>query len=241
MIKSIFRQLLAITCGSLLVTQSMLGHAETLQPGQLLTFVLTENKPGGETAQKTYFDNALPLAQAAGMRELTTFKIEQVVFGDGNPLGSGLYLWPNKLAAQQTRNDPRYLQELKPLRPQVWNQLQSIDMQIPQVLELTLDRTKPHSIALLWLKDKAAYNKYYQGTQALRDKLGTKTLFALPSGRYDKLTEGEITPPDLVVLLQWNSVADFAGYSTSSEFQANHHHFKQGIEKMELYRLGFWN
>jgi hypothetical protein len=175
------------------------------------------------------------------MRELTTFKVEQVVFGAGQPLGSGLYSWPSKLAAQQTRNDPLYLQESKPLRAQIWTQLQSIDMPITQTLELRLDKTKPHSIALLWLKDKAAYARYYQGTQALRDKLGTKTLFALPSVRYDKLTEGEITPPDLVVLLQWNSVADFEGYSTASEFQANHHHFKQGIEKMELYRLGFWH
>lgn len=239
--KSFIRQLTAIICGGLFTTQSFISHAETLQPGQVLTFVLSENRPGGEAAQKIYFDNAFPLAQAAGMRELTTFKVEQVVFGDGKPLGSGLYIWPNEAAAKQTRNDPRYVNEFKPLRTQVWNQLQAIDMPIKNALDITLDKTKPHSIALLWLKDKAAYKKYHQGTQALRDRLGAKTLIKLPGVRYDKLTEGEITPPDLVVLLQWNSVADFEGYSTSSEFRANSDKFTQGVEKMELYRLGFWD
>lgn len=238
---SFLRYTTRIASASALVALALMSHAETLQPGQLLTFVLSENKPGGEVVQKTYFDNAFPLAQAAGMRELSTFKVEQVYFGDGKPLGSGLYLWPNKTAAAQTRNNPKYLNDFKPLRRQVWNQLQSIDMEITSSLEINLDRTKPHTVALVWLKDKAAYDSYYQGTQALRDRMGVKTLLKLPGVRYDKLTEGEINPPDLVVLLQWNSRADIDSYAKALEFQANHEQFKQGIASMEWYRLGFWN
>lgn len=239
--KSIFRQLAVIAWSGLLITQPLVCSAEILQPGQLLTFVLSENKPGGEAVQKTYFDNAFPLAQTAGMKELSTFKVEQVYLGDGAPLGSGLYLWPSKEAASSMRNNPTYVKEFKPLRPQAWTQLQSIDMAIKAQQVIALDKTKPHTIALIWLKDQAAYDNYYQSTQALRDRLGVKTLIKLPGVRYDKLTEGEITPPDLVVLLQWNSVADIEGYSQSREFQANHETFRQGVAKMDFYRLGFWN
>lgn len=239
--KSIVRTLSLIACNGLLLINPAAINAETLQPGQLLTFVLSENKPGGEAVQKVYFDNAFPLAQSAGMKELTTFKAEQAMVGDGKPLGSGLYSWPDTTAAQQTRDNPKYIKEFKPLRAQAWNQLQSIDMEIKTPLELTIAKTKAYSIALIWLKNKSAYEKYYQGTQGLREKLGAKTLLKLPGVRYDKLTEGEITPPDLVVLLQWNSAADFASYSTAPEFQANHKHFEQGVGKMELYRLGFWD
>ncbi|PUA28345.1 MAG: hypothetical protein B0W54_17950 [Cellvibrio sp. 79] len=239
--KSIVRKLSLIACSGLLLINIGAANAETLEPGQLLTFVLSENKPGGEAIQKIYFDNAFPLAQAAGMKELTTFKIDQVVFGEGNPQGAGLYSWPHKAAAQRTRNNPKYLKKFKPLRPQIWNQLQSIDMKVKCPLDLTLDKTKSYSIALIWLNDRDAYNNYYRGTQALRDKLGAKTLFKLPGVRYEKLTEGEITPPDLVLLVQWNSAADLGYYSAAPEFQANHHYFEQGVKKMELYQLGFWN
>lgn len=239
--KLIFRQLAVIACSGLLIAQPLVCSAETLQPGQLLTFVLSENKPGGEAVQKTYFDNAFPRAQAAGMTELSTLKVEQVYFGDGKPLGSGLYLWPSKAAANATRTNPKYVKEFKPLRSQAWTQLQSIDMAINTPLAIALDKTKPHTIALIWLKNKTAYDHYYRSTQGLRDKLGVKTLLKLPGVRYDKLTEGEITPPDLVVLLQWNSIADIEGYLQAPEFQANHENFTQGVAKMDFYRLGFWN
>lgn len=73
--------------------------AHDLKAGERLTFVLSENKPGGEEALKTYFSKAFPLAQEAGMRELTTFKVEKNLMGDAKPEGSGLYLWPSKAAA----------------------------------------------------------------------------------------------------------------------------------------------
>lgn len=234
--KSIIRQL---GIASLLIC-SYCAEAELIKPGQRLTFVLSENKPHAEEVRQRYFAYAFPTAQAAGMKELSTFKPLKVI-GEDNPDGSGIYVWPNKEAADSTRNNPVYIKDYKPLRAKAWNQLQSIDMEIKTPLEIILDKSKTYSIALIWLKDKSAYNQYYQGTQALRDKLGTKTLFKLPGVRYDKLTEGEIAPPDLVVLLQWNSAADLANYSTAPEFQANHQYFEQGVKKMALYQLGFWD
>lgn len=236
----ICRHLATFVCSSLLLLQSAAGQAETLQPGQRLTFVLSENKPNADEVRQKYFSYAFPKAQAVGMKEITTFKPAKLI-GTGNPDGSGLYLWPSKTAADATRNDPVYIKDYKPLRSDAWKQLQSIDMEITAPLDINLDKTKPHTIALLWLKDQKAYNQYYEGTQALRDKLGAKTLLKLPGIRYDKLTEGEIVPPDLVVLLQWNTEADIEGYTKSADFQANHEYFTQGVETMELYRLGFWN
>lgn len=173
------------------------------------------------------------------MKEVSTFKPFKVK-SDGNPDGSGLYSWPSKAAANGVRNNPTYLKDYKRLRSQAWNQLQSVDMEISSPLELVLDKTKTYSLSLLWLSDRTAYDTYYQGTQELRDRLGAKTLIKLPGVRYDKLTDGEITPPDLVVLVQWNSVANFAGHPKSAEFQAHQHYFEQGVKDMQLYRLGFW-
>ena len=48
-----------------------------IQTGQQLTFVLSESQPGGEQVAQTYFSQAFPLAQANGMRELTTFRVQK--------------------------------------------------------------------------------------------------------------------------------------------------------------------
>ncbi len=238
--KTIIRPLARIACAGLLMLHTLAVQAEILQPGQLLTFVLSENKANAEAVREKYFAFAFPAAATAGMKELTTFKPVKLLSED-NPDGSGLYLWPSKAAANSIRTNPVYLKDYKPLRGQAWNQLQSIDMDIKAPLELNLDKSKTYSVALLWLKDASAYGHYYQGTQALRDQLGAKTLLKLPGSRYDLLTQGEITPPDLVVLVQWNSAEDLSSYSTQPDFQANHHFFEQGVKAMKLYRLGFWD
>ena len=235
----LYKLVTALGASLLLITPNL--AADVLQPGQRLTAVISENQPGGEASQQYYFENAFPLAQAAGMRELTTFKVEQVLFGQGSPEGSGLYVWPNEEAAHQVRNNPKYLKELKPLREKSWKELKSVDMDITAPLEINLDRSKPHTLAFVWFKDAAAYDSYYQGTQALRDKMGVKTLLALPGVRHENLAQGETTPPDRVVLLQWQSVEDIKRYGTAPEFQAYLADYQQGVKSIEWYHLGFWH
>jgi uncharacterized protein (DUF1330 family) len=215
--------------------------AHDLKPGERLTFVLSESKPGGEEVVKTYFSKAFPLAQEAGMRELTTFKVEKNLMGDAKPEGSGLYLWPSKAAAEKTRNNPDYLKNFKPLRSQAWKQLQAVDMDITKAMSINLDKTKTYTAALVWIKDQAAYDRYFEGTKALRERMGVKTIVKLPGVRYDKLTEGEITPPNWVVILEWASAKDVAAYGQTPEFQAHFASYQQGVSKIEWFQLGFWN
>ncbi len=226
------------------VSLALLGvpsFAYDLKPGELLTFVLSEGKPGGEEVLKTYFSKAFPLAQEAGMKEITTFKVEKTLMGDGKPEGSGLYHWPNKAAAAKTRNNPDYIKNYKPLRPQAWKQLQAVDMDIKQAMSINLDKTKTYTAALIWIKDQAAYDRYFEGAKAARDRMGVKTILKLPGVRYDKLTEGEITPPSLVVILEWASAKDAEAYGQSQEVQAQLANFQQGVSKLEWFQLGFWN
>ncbi|ACE83657.1 DUF1330 domain-containing protein [Cellvibrio japonicus] len=214
---------------------------KNLTPGQRLTIVFSENKPGGEDVQKKYFEQAFPLAQAAGMQEITTFKVEKTLAGPGKPEGSGLYSWPSKEASQKSRQNPQYLKDIKPLRGLAWNELQSTDVDITAPLALTLDKEKRYTIALLWLQDKAAYKSYFSGTQALRDKLGIKTIFALTPSRHETIAAGETTPPDLAVLLEWPQTASTDDYVESPEFQAHHEQFKKGVADIRWFQLGFWN
>lgn len=241
--KSLFNvKKLAINIGlaSSLLFCAFSAQAEVVKPGQRLTFVLSENKPDGDAVRQHYFSKAFPLAQAAGMKEITTFK-PSVIMGNGKPDGSGLYLWPSKEAASSTRENPEYLKDYKPLRIQAWNQLQAVDIDIANEMDISFDKTKVYSVVFIWLKDKAKYDQYFKATQVVRDRLGVKTIIKSPTVRYDKLTEGEITPPDLLIMLQWNKKEDFQAYSNSPEFKAVEQTFLQSLNGFEWYELGFWN
>jgi uncharacterized protein (DUF1330 family) len=216
------------------------GFAHDLKAGERLTFVLSENRPGGEEIAKTYFSHAFPMSQAAGMREITTFKVEKTFMSDGKPEGSGLYLWPSKEAAQKVRENPDYIRNFKPLRSQAWKQLQAVDMDITKPLTINLDKTKTYTAALVWIKDQAAYDRYFAGMEQVRKRLGVKTIFKLPGVRYDKLTEGEVTPPNWVVIFEWATPQGPEAYPKTPEFHAQLANYQQGVSKLEWFQLGFW-
>jgi uncharacterized protein (DUF1330 family) len=216
-------------------------QAHELERGQQLTFVLSDSRPGGEQVGQTYFSQAFPMAQANGMRELTTFKVQKTLLGERTPQGSGLYLWPSREAAQRTRSDERYVKNLRPLRTQVWNELQSIDMQLDAPMRIELDRSKTYTAALIWVKSEAAFEQYLRSTQPLHDRAGVRTVLNLPSTRYENLSEGETTPPHRVLLLEWPTQDGPGSYTADSGFQSVIPQYEQAVAKIEWYQLGFWD
>ncbi len=216
------------------------ASAHDLLPGQQITFVLSDSKPGAEKVAEHYFSKAFPLAQANGMRELTTFKVQKTLTGGRAPQGSGLYLWPSRDAAQRTRVSESYVKELRPLRTQAWNELQSVDMQIRAAMSVDLDRTKTYTAALIWAKDARAYDKQFKAGQALRDKAGARTVLDLPASRYENLKDGETTPPGRVVLLEWPNAEAPANYLADPAFASLREGYKRNVDRIEWYQLGFW-
>lgn len=215
--------------------------AHELERDQQLTFILSDPRPGGEQVGQTYFRQAFPLAQANGMRELTTFKVQKTLLGGRSPQGSGLYLWPSKEAAQRTRTDERYVKNLRPLRTQVWNELQSIDMVLDAPMRIDLDRSKTYTAALIWVKDEAAFERYLQSTQPLHDRAGIRTVLNLPSVRYENLSEGETTPPHRVLLLEWPAPDGPERYTADAGLQSVVPQYEEAVARIEWYQLGFWD
>lgn len=216
------------------------ASAHDLQPGQQLTFVLSDSKAGGEKVAEYYFSKAFPLAQSNGMRELTTFKVQKTLAGGRTPQGSGLYLWPSRDAAQRTRVSESYVKDLRPLRTQAWNELLSVDMQINAAMSVELDRSKTYTAALIWAKDARAYDQQFNASQALRDKAGARTVLDLPASRYENLKDGETTPPGRVVLLEWPDAAAPANYLADPAFATLREEYKRNVDRIEWYQLGFW-
>ena len=195
-----------------------------LEPRQQLTFVLSESRPGGEQVAQNYFSRAFPMAQANGMRELTTFKVQKTLVGGGAPQGSGLYLWPSREAAKRARLDATYVTELRPLRSQAWIDLQSVDMQIVSPMTLRLARDKTYTAALVWGPEAIGFANKFEGKARL--------VLDLPASRYENLKDGETSPPDRVVILEWNAAEDIARFMARPPAKPT---------RLEWYQLGFWD
>jgi uncharacterized protein (DUF1330 family) len=232
---------------ALTVTLTMLCLApasatpESLAPGNQLTFVLAEWRPGGEHAQKAYLDQAFPRAKANGMRELSAFKVVKTLVGGRQPHASGLYFWPSEVAAQRMRADDYYMKTLLPLRAQAWNELQSVDMTVQDALEVELDRSKTYTATLLWTKDAAGYDRVFKDGELLRQRMGARTVLRLPATRYETLKEGETPPPDVVVLIEWPSAEALAKYQADPAFAELSKRYAQIVSQIEWYQLGFWD
>jgi hypothetical protein len=236
------RRLAAPVLCSFLLCLSTAASAANLLPGQVLTLALGEDHPGGEAARAAYFSGVVPMAQAVGMRALDGLKVEQVLVGDGAPQGAALYAWPNPAALRALREDPRYLADYRPLRQAGWKRLTAVDLLVETPLDLVFDRGRPYTLALIWLKDRAEYDRYYAGTAGLRTRLGVQPVLALPTQRYERPGDGDGdgdgNPPDLVLLFRWESAASIDAYLQSPEFQQHHGHFERGVQRLEWYRMG---
>jgi uncharacterized protein (DUF1330 family) len=215
--------------------------AHEIKPGEQLTLVFSDSRPGGEQVGQTYFSGAFPLAQANGMRELTTFKVQKTLVGGRTPQGSGLYLWPSREAAQRTRNDATYIEKFRPLRTQVWNELQSIDVHPERAMTVDLDRSKTYTAALVWVTDEAAYQRYSADVRRLLERKGVQTVLDLPGRRYENLKEGETAPPDHVVLLEWPTAEALAQHAEDAATRALEPQQRSSVAKIEWYQLGFWD
>lgn len=227
--------------GVLAIGMATIASAHELQPGQQLTFVLSEPRPGGEPVAQTYFSGAFPLAQANGMHELTTFRVQKTLYGNDAPQGSGLYSWPSREAAQRSRTDETYVTTLRPLRTQAWKELRSVDMPVEQPLTLELDRTRLYTAALVWTRDAAAYAQTFADSQSLRDRIGARTVLHLSGSRYESLVETQTAPPDHIVILEWPDAAAIEFYRTDPSLATMRAEYEKSIARFDWYQLGFWD
>lgn len=231
------RRLAPVLC-TVLLCASATASAASLAPGQVLTLAVGEEQPGGEAARTAYLGGVASMPQAAGVRALEILKVDSVLLGQDTPQEVALYVWPDAAAVRAVRGDPRYVADYLPLRKAGWKQQRILDLAVEAPLELAFDRGHPYTLGLLWLKDRAEYDRYYTGTAALRERLGIRPVLALPAQHYGTPGDGETDPPDLVLLFRWESAESIDAYLQSPEFQQHHGHFERGVERLEWYRIG---
>jgi uncharacterized protein (DUF1330 family) len=231
------RRLAPVLCTALLCT-SVTAPATNLAPGQVLTLAVGEERSAGEAARTAHLGGVASMPQAAGVRALGVLKVDRVLLGQDTPQDVALYAWPDAAAVRAVRDDPRYVADYLPLRNAGWKQQRILDLTVEAPLELVFDHGRPYTLALLWLKDRAEYDRYYAGTAGLRERLGVRPVLALPAQHYGTSGDGEVDPPDLVLLFRWESAASIDAYLQSPEFQQHHGHFERGVQRLEWYRMG---
>ncbi len=230
---------LALTSAFLVCPGAHSDNTEvTINAGEQLTLVFVKNKEGGEAARERYLSGAFTLAKEAGMRSLIAFPVTGILHGEQPLDGVGLYAFPDKVSAQRLRANDTYLQQYVPLRKAGWESLEVIDVDIDEAVQFSLNEDYSYTIAKVWLADPARYDRYYEGTQPLREALGATFLLKLNNVRMDGVDAKEL--PDFIALVEWPDAHAPARYTEAPLFKQYEADVQAGIQRLEWYQLGFY-
>lgn len=168
------------------------------------TWVFADEKPGADEVRGRYLRGAFAMAEAAGMEQLQGFTAGKQLMGELTPEFVGIFTWPNANAARSIRESEIYTREYKALRPQGWNELVSVDVELPSLPNWDFKPDRYYTIALVWTKSEAAYQRYIQATAGLRAEMGFNILFSEPVVSWGHLgLDPALRAPDRVALLDW--------------------------------------
>ncbi len=231
--------LLITTC---LSTVSLIANAKKvtieINKDERLTVVFVQDKNNGATAQQQYLEGVFSLAQKNDIRELKAFSVLRTLAGTSKPAAMAFYAWKNADASHKVRNSKKYKTELAPLKALGWNELSAADVDFSVQTHYKFDSNKTYTFAEVWLKDSAAYDKYYRGTAALREKMGAKILFKLSPNEYNSLTKGPYSP-DFIILIEWPNKQAPEQYVQSVDFKPYQPFIDAGLAKLGWYEIGF--
>lgn len=168
------------------------------------TWVFADEKPGAEDVRRRYLDGAFAMAESAGMEQLQGFAAGEQLMGELTPEFVGIYTWPDAKAAEAVRESDTYTNDYKPLRPLGWDGLVAVDVNLPALPSWDFEPDRYYTIALVWTKSAAAYERYVQATAGLRAEMNFNILFSEPVVGWSHLgLDPELRAPDRVALLSW--------------------------------------
>ena len=228
--------------GAIAVTPSLIPPI-TLNAGQRLALVVVENRPGpaAEQFRTEFVHNGTPRATELGRQEFLSLRIEETVAGGRAPHAAVWFAWPSQAESDQFRADPIYAERYGPRRAEGWTDMQTFYSDLGESTSIQLDRTKHHTLAMLWLNDPQSFDEYFAATEQLREELGCRIVLKLAARRYDSLQDaGFRPPPHWLILTEWQDHSGPAKYLASETFRRLQQQHDSSIAKIEMYRLGFW-
>ncbi|WP_041521865.1 DUF1330 domain-containing protein [Gilvimarinus agarilyticus] len=244
MILSHYSSLLASSClcaqllASPVAAQPSVTDIE-LTPGQRLTLVLPDADPSAEAQQEQYLAGTFAIAGQQGFTEQHSFAVGEVLIGEHQPEALGIYSWPSIQSAQTMRNHPE-VQRLAPLREQGWHEMHIIDVDIEQPLQMQFDARKRYTLAVLWLDDEAAYQRYLKATDPQRDAMGAKVVLIAPVAAFDSIDAPDLGDPSRIAIVEWPADVAPKSYVQSPLFTASEAIVQQAIGRIDWYELRHW-
>lgn len=222
------------------------GHAGaeertlTFRPGQVLSFVTSEQRPGTDEARDAYFSRVLPLAASHGFRSEGGFSIREVIPETYSPTPyMNLFSWPDRDARRRFVAEPTWL-ALESDRPRIWSELRICSVSLPHPVTLRFRSDRDYSISFAWLAPDhpGDFDRYLAGMKPTLRRLGVAKLLEAAGLELTSLVE-TTDPPDRVWISEWPGPEARAAYLESPAFRDHLHLFRSGVRRFERYGVSF--
>jgi heme-degrading monooxygenase HmoA len=208
----------------------------SLNQGQVLSFVTTATKQGAEEARRRYDNRVSELASPLGFRREGTLRITFSRAGDYVPDPvMVIHSWLDRASVQKFNSTPEAA-ELLLAQKDIWDELRSNDVTIPQDIEITFRSDRIYRIVSLWINAEYPidFYKYRDALSQTVSELGGRYVLHIEGGDYSSIID-PYRPPDLFWIIEWPDRAAHQSYISSDAFRANHQYFESGVEKFNVY------
>ncbi len=220
-----------------LVTKEEDQKTLNYKEGELISFVMVDNKPDNRAAAGAYFKRAFPIASSFGFANDMTFGIERII-GDFAPDAFVIYSWPSAAAETGFNNHPDW-PAIKALRPQIWNDLRVYTAVVEDDMSLSFRPDRYYTLAVAWTSDENPndYSRYFEIIEQEVAAIGGRFLYKMrmpnfESHAFDGKGPGQLT------LVEWETIDGFQQLVRSDTYQQQGSpYFRSGVDYVEFYNL----
>ena len=207
-----------------------------MKRGEVLQVIVSEQRPDGRDAARTYGQAAFPLAQRHGYQRIGQFNVRQTVRSDFKPQAVSFFSWPSQAALDAFSAEPAW-PAIKATRPQAWTGLDIYSAELSEDLTIKADRNKHYTVLVAWLKSDEAtadYDRYLAGIAPAVERSGGRFIYKMRMPEREAYAP-DATAPHQLTFVEWESTDGFDRVQQSEEYLNFRKYFGSSVEKFEFY------
>lgn len=209
-----------------------------MKRGEVLQVIISEQRPGGGDAARTYGSKAYPLAQRYGYKRIGQLDVRQKVRSSFDPQAVSFFSWPSQKALDAFSAEPSW-PAIMATRPEAWSGLDIYSAELPEDLQISIDPAKHYTVLVAWLKSdeaRGAYARYLTGIEPAVERSGGRFLYKMEMPEREAYAEDAKAPHQLT-FVEWESTDGFEKVQASQEYADHQQYFGSSMSKFEFYWL----
>lgn len=201
--------------GSVCADSSTEGRTYHFEKGAIVDFLFAIQRPDADEALGKYFEEAIPVAMKLGYQPLSSLKVSgSATRGNFRPDYVAMGAWKNgEIRESALASIEENVSGFHQRRRDIWSAFNMALFEIKDDVSFVLSPKKTYAFTNYWKTDDPGFERARQEWRRQVEKAGGVVKIVLEDATSPS---GYPYAPDLMVLTEWNSPADFAAFDRAN-------------------------